>query len=179
MKLRVTKTLRMILLSVLTCTVLTANCSFTNDGMINSKERHPKTDAHNPVENICELMKNPQKYDKQVVRVRTRFGFAPGPTFGDDQCTPRHSLIDVEFSDTSLSRICDNDSLKKKHCKLIQQTRKGQTDNLRSFSAEFVGQFELVRSDTGFTAGGFRYRFVVSEIKNADPTEQIQKETVQ
>jgi len=132
------KTLRIIILSLVICTVLTANCSLTDDEKINPEKQNPKTVSINPVENICELMKNPQKYDKQVVRVRTRLGFAPGPTFGDDRCIPRHSLIDVEFNDRSELGICEIDLRLEEHCNLIQQTRKGLTKSFRSFSAEFV-----------------------------------------
>jgi hypothetical protein len=119
------------------------------------------------VANLCKLFENPELYEGRNITIKTTlYRINRFTTLGDENCVTAHSLVDVEFTSEFESRACSDGEATKAFCAIAEATRQAGDFGNFEITASIVGHFESYLANTGFTANGHRYMFLVERIEN-------------
>lgn len=128
--------------------------------------------ASTPVvaQDICSILNEPERFDGKRISVRTWL-IVNGNTFyvGDDDCIPRHPLIDVSISDALVNSLCSsNQNNERSICLTFTRAMNKQREQSSfvhfEIDATITGNIRLVEVSDGFSIAGKRIRLKVVDI---------------
>jgi len=117
-----------------------------------------------PTVSFCELIRNPSHYDKSVVRTRALLRVdRENEVLYEPQCDYPESHVWADFDP---SYVYSNQQLKEKLGELLRRTT---TNPTRTVHVAIVGRFEGFNGKGYGHLDGYRFRFSIMRIEQADP----------
>lgn len=168
------------LLAICTSLIPIWNCSATGKAVNHFSQNSTSEsfpDKPIQVNDVCVILGNPQEFDGKLVKLRsTIYRMGTVISIGDTRCIQRHSVIDVEFSSSFQSQVCNPSDFPAGLCSLT----KGISDDSDGIeiTAYISGQVYPVVAKSGFSVDGLRLRFVVHEIDNIESIIPIKQESI-
>ncbi len=163
----------MLIVSLVLC-ISSSNC----EGAIDQNDFNNNVSVQNHGSSVdlslCDLYKNPEQFANGTVQVRSALYRTAGiTTLGDEGCITRHDLVEVTFSPEFEHHACESKDQSQELCAMVNATKEDTDTGEFEIVAILVGRFEPYKARSGFTSDGWRFRFLVEDIKAIEGVRPI------
>ena len=131
------------------------------------KLKQDDTSSEIPTVELCEVLKKPFLYQSKVIRIDGNLGrFQDYITFYDEDCVPKHPLINVEFDSSFQSDFKGEASAKLDQ--IVRGSKEARDGNVKVFVSS-IGLFESIPTNETRDFTELQYRFSIRKILEVAP----------